>query len=99
MALPAKPPNQQLYEFLLFGSVSETELTSLLHRLRGLCDFATCGGIEFCDKEQTFKIGQLYTWVRYQNVISKLYIISLYCVCIIIQKLVTHDHWLEFGSH
>ncbi len=54
---PKPPPNQQLYEFLLFGSVSESELPSLLHRLRGLADFATCGGIAFTDKEQTYKIG------------------------------------------
>ena len=54
---PKPPPNQQLYEFLLFGSVSDSELPSLLHRLRGLADFATCGGIAFIDKEQTYKIG------------------------------------------
>ncbi len=28
---PKPPPNQQLYEFLLFGSVSDSELPSLLH--------------------------------------------------------------------
>ncbi|XP_064384123.1 mediator of RNA polymerase II transcription subunit 18-like [Halichondria panicea] len=56
MAIPKPPPNQQLYEFLLVGSVSDSELPSLLHRLRGLADFATCGGIAFIDKEQTYKI-------------------------------------------
>lgn len=31
----------QQYEFLLFGSLSESNLPTLLHRLRGLCDYAT----------------------------------------------------------
>ncbi len=47
----------QQYEFLLFGSVSEGDVKALLHRLRGLCDFATTGGVAFTDREITYKIG------------------------------------------
>ena len=45
------------YEHLLFGSVTETELPALLHRLRGLCDYATSGGVPFADREIGYKIG------------------------------------------
>ena len=51
--------HQQQYEFLLFGSVSEADVKALLHRLRGLCDFATTGGVSFTDREITYKIGEL----------------------------------------
>jgi len=68
-----------LYEFILFGSVSETELPSLLHRLRGLCEFSTCGGIQFTDKELTYKIGTTVTDVDVRN------------TCLIFQKLQTFD--------
>lgn len=44
------------YEHLLFGSVTESELPALLHRLRGLCDYATSGGIPFLDREIGYKI-------------------------------------------
>ena len=54
-------PTAQLYEHLLFGSVTEANLQALLHRLRGLCDGATEGGIEFCDREITYKIGPYIT--------------------------------------
>ena len=47
----------QQHEFLLYGSVSETNLPTLLHRLRGLCDFATNGGTPFTDREIILKIG------------------------------------------
>ncbi len=47
----------QQYEFLLFGNVSEADVTALLHRLRGLCDYATTGGVAFTDREITYKIG------------------------------------------
>ena len=49
---------QQQIEHLLFGSVSEDELKPLLDRLRGLCDFATTGGIPFTDREIAYKIGE-----------------------------------------
>jgi mediator of RNA polymerase II transcription subunit 18 len=49
-------PGQQ-YEFLLYGAVSQINLPTLLHRLRGLCDFATSGGIPFTDREIVLKIG------------------------------------------
>lgn len=45
------------YEHLLFGSVTESELPSLMHRLRGLCDYATRGGVPFVDREIGYKIG------------------------------------------
>lgn len=45
------------YEYLLFGSVSEANLEALLHRLRGLCDYAATGGIPFKERELTYKIG------------------------------------------
>ena len=51
-----KPPSQQ-YEHLLFGSVTDAELNPLLHRLRGLCDYATAGGVPFTDREIGYKIG------------------------------------------
>jgi len=50
--------HQQCYEYLLFGSVSEKALHALLHRLRGLCDFATTGGVQFTDRELAFRIGE-----------------------------------------
>ena len=31
----------QQYEFLLYGSITEANLPTLLHRLRGLCDYTT----------------------------------------------------------
>ena len=31
----------QQYEFLLYGSITENNLPTLLHRLRGLCDYTT----------------------------------------------------------
>ncbi len=48
---------QQQYEHLLFGSVTDAELSPLLHRLRGLCDYATAGGLPFVDREIGYKIG------------------------------------------
>ena len=51
--------SQQQIEHLLFGSVSEEELKPLLDRLRGLCDFATTGGVPFTDREIAYKIGML----------------------------------------
>ena len=48
----------QQYEFVLYGSVSESNLTALLHRLRGLCDYATEGGSPFQDREFVLKIGR-----------------------------------------
>lgn len=51
--------SQHQYEYLLFGSVQETDLEPLLHRLRGLCDYATTGGIPFTDRELVYKIGTL----------------------------------------
>ena len=56
MARGAQP---QQYEYLLFGSVQERDVPALLQRLRGLCDYATTGGIPFSDKEITYKIGKL----------------------------------------
>jgi len=53
-----KSAQQQCYEYLLFGSVSEKALPALLHRLRGLCDFATTGGVQFTDRELAFRIGE-----------------------------------------
>ena len=50
--------SSQYYEYLLFGSVSEKDLSPLLHRLRGLCDSATTGGISYVDRELAFKIGE-----------------------------------------
>ena len=50
--------SSQYYEYLLFGSVSEKDIPALLHRLRGLCDFATTGGISYVDRELAFKIGE-----------------------------------------
>ena len=50
--------SSQYYEYLLFGSVSEKDLPPLLHRLRGLCDFSTTGGISYVDRELAFKIGE-----------------------------------------
>ena len=56
----------QQYEFVLYGSVSENNLGGLLHRLRGLCDYATEGGSPFQDREFCLKIGRrgqlLYSW-------------------------------------
>ena len=49
---------QQHYEHLLFGTVTEAEFNPLLHRLRGLCDYATSGGIPFVDRELGYKIGK-----------------------------------------
>lgn len=49
----------QQYEHLLFGSVAENDVSSLLHRLRGLSDHATGGGIPFVDREIGYKIGAL----------------------------------------
>ena len=54
-----KSAQPQCYEYLLFGSVSEKGLHALLHRLRGLCDFATTGGVPFVDRELAFRIGEL----------------------------------------
>ncbi len=44
-------------EHILYGSVTETNLPVLFHRLRGLCDYATEGGIPFSDREITLRIG------------------------------------------
>ena len=52
------------YEHLLFGSVTESELPALLHRLRGLCEYATSGGIPFVDREIGYKIGDYYAVER-----------------------------------
>ena len=52
------PPSRvQQCEHLLYGSVTESNLPALLHRLRGLCDFATEGGNPFKDREIALKIG------------------------------------------
>lgn len=48
--------HSQQYEHLLFGSVSEANLPALLHRLCGLCDYSSSGGVPFTDREITFKI-------------------------------------------
>ena len=53
-------PHIPQYEHLLYGSVTESNLPTLLHRLRGLCDFATQGGIPFSDREIALKIGGCY---------------------------------------
>ena len=50
--------SQHQYEYLLFGSVSDSDVAPLLHRLRGLCDYATTGGVPFTDRELTYKIGE-----------------------------------------
>ena len=55
------------YEYLLFGSVTDSELHSLLHRLRGLCDYATGGGIPFVDREIGYKIGDFAMHSEYYN--------------------------------
>lgn len=57
MSASARALGQQ-YEYLLYGSVSEANLAALLHRLRGLCDFATSGGTAFSDREIVLKIGR-----------------------------------------
>ena len=54
-----QPQHMQQYEYLLFGSVQERDVPALLHRLRGLCDYATTGGLPFTDKEITYRIGKL----------------------------------------
>ena len=59
-AMAAQKSTQQQYEYLLFGSVPESNVQSLLHRLRGLCDFATTGGLPFTDREIAYRIGE---WV------------------------------------
>ena len=51
--------SQHHYEHLLFGCVTEAELQPLLHRLRGLCDYATTGGVPFLDREVGYKIGRV----------------------------------------
>ena len=51
--------SQHHYEHLLFGCVTEVELQPLLHRLRGLCDYATTGGVPFLDREVGYKIGRV----------------------------------------
>lgn len=50
-------PSQQ-YEHLLFGSVSEAGLNSLLNRLRGLCDLPEC---KFNDRVLTAIISEKYS--------------------------------------
>ena len=55
--------SQHHYEHLLFGCVTEAELPALLHRLRGLCDYATTGGIPFLDREVGYKIGSFITLI------------------------------------
>lgn len=47
----------QQYEYLLFGSVTDGNVSTLLHRLRGLCDYASSGGTPFTDKEIVLKSG------------------------------------------
>lgn len=56
MAVSTGLKGQQQNEYLLFGSVSDAHHGALLHRLRGLCDFATTGGVPFCDRELTYQI-------------------------------------------
>lgn len=58
--------SQHQYQYLLFGSVTENDLNPLLHRLRGLCDYATTGGARFTDREITYKIesGSMNSKVR-----------------------------------
>ena len=53
----ALKPSGQSYEYVLYGSVSPANHTTLLHRLRGLCTGATTGGVAFTDREITYKIG------------------------------------------
>ncbi len=55
--MSTRSSGQQQYEHLLFGSVTVAELSPLLHRLRGLCEYATGGGIPFVDREIGYKIG------------------------------------------
>ena len=50
-------PAQQ-YEHLLFGSVSQGGVDSLLNRLRGLCDFPEC---KFNDRVLTAIISEKFS--------------------------------------
>ena len=59
MAANFKPTQQ--YEHLLFGSVSEAGLDSLLNRLRGLCDLPEC---KFNDRVLTAIISEKYSELK-----------------------------------
>ena len=65
----------QQCEHLLYGSVTETNLPVLFHRLRGLCDYATEGGISFTDREITLRIGG-----RGENYDKNIIIINYYYI-------------------
>ena len=56
MAVNVKPAQQ--YEHLLFGSVSQGGVDSLLNRLRGLCDFPEC---KFNDRVLTAIISEKFS--------------------------------------
>lgn len=60
-------PAQQ-YEHLLFGSVSQTGLDSLLNRLRGLCDQPEC---KFNDRVLTAIISEKYSELKEREFIPK----------------------------
>ena len=44
-------------EHVLYGCVTEANLPVIFHRLRGLCDYATEGGIPFSDREIILRLG------------------------------------------
>ena len=68
----AKPAQQ--YEHLLFGSVSQTGLDSLLNRLRGLCDSPEC---KFNDRILTAIISEKYSeFNREKNYLSALVLVE-----------------------
>lgn len=56
MAVNVKPAQQ--YEHLLFGSISQAGIDSLLNRLRGLCDFPEC---KFNDRVLTAIISEKFS--------------------------------------
>lgn len=53
-------PNQ---EYLLQGSVLDSAVEVLLHRLRGLCDNVDSGPETFHDHEMCFSISNIYFFV------------------------------------
>lgn len=53
-------PNQ---EFLLQGSVLDSAVEVLLHRLRGLCDNVDSGPETFHDHEMCFSISNYYYYI------------------------------------
>ena len=58
----AKPSQQ--YEHLLFGSVHENGVNSLLNRLRGLCESPEC---KFNDRVITAIISEKYSTLQEPN--------------------------------